>query len=343
VPPTLPQQQLTKAVQKWEELLARINPDVVLEEVQRAGAEVIIPQSPQWLEALQSLGDSTPLILYARGNVAGLPSACQKAVALVGARACSSYGRQVAVELAADLGGMGFCIISGGAVGIDASAHTGALGHSNIAFLPTGIDACYPRTNEPLFDKMLANGGTLLTEYPPNTSVAGFRFLERNRLIAGLAGGTVVVEASWRSGAISTANHTMEIGKPLGAVPGSVNSSTSAGCHKLIREYGATLITEAEDVREMLNNEVDLMSMVAREEAKNKKYARKFDDLPKLQRDIMHELERHNSCSTAKISDNLAIPQPEIVVEITKLQLLGLVEPSKRAGQYKRRKVQQRK
>jgi DNA processing protein len=172
-------------------------------------------------------------------------------VAIVGSRAATGYGQHVAIELAATLGERGIATVSGGAFGIDASSHRGALAAEGVtvAVLAGGVEFGYPRGHGELFAAIAAHG-VLVSECPPDSSPTRPGFLIRNRIIAALTSGTVVVEAALRSGALNTARHARELCRPVMAVPGPVTSEQSAGCHELIRDYGAMCVTCASDVTE---------------------------------------------------------------------------------------------
>ncbi|MEY4348695.1 MAG: putative processing protein DprA, partial [Actinomycetota bacterium] len=171
-------------------------------------------------------------------------------IALVGARTCSVYGEEVAVEMASQIANAHIAVVSGGAFGIDAAAHRGALAVNGVTvcILAGGVDQPYPRAHAVLFER-IAERGLLVSESPPGTAALKHRFLIRNRLIAAWARATVVIEARVRSGAISTASHAGQLGRDVLAVPGLVTSPSAAGCHALIRD-GAILVTSAEDVLE---------------------------------------------------------------------------------------------
>ena len=174
-----------------------------------------------------------------------------RSVGVVGARAATAYGERVAADLAFGLAGRGFAIVSGGAFGIDASAHRGALGGGGPTYLISagGLDAPYPPANAALFERC-ADSGLLISESPPGAAPQRRRFLTRNRLIAALSTGTVVVEASTRSGAVNTAGHCIRLDRPLMVVPGPVTSAMSAGCHELLQRYEgyARMVTSVQDV-----------------------------------------------------------------------------------------------
>jgi DNA processing protein len=170
---------------------------------------------------------------------------------VVGARAATAYGSHVSSELAAGLACRGWTVISGGAYGIDGSAHRGALAAEGvtIAVLACGVDIPYPHGNHELFAGIAAHG-LLVSEWPPGRNPTKARFLARNRVIAALSRGTVVVEARRRSGALSTARNARDLCRPLMAVPGPVTSDSSAGCHWIMREWGALCVTSPDDVLE---------------------------------------------------------------------------------------------
>lgn len=229
-----------------------------LELIARIGGRVITPDDDEWpgwrmlgLDQLDTDRDrdgAVPLVLWARGPLS-LQTASERAVAVVGSRCSSGYGVQVAGEIAGDLAGRGWTIVSGAAFGIDAAAHRAALavGGSTVAVLACGVDRHYPAQHDRLLTA-IADTGLVVSEYPPGTTAQKHRFLARNRLIATLGDGVLVVEAGMRSGARNTVKWARRLGRPAMAVPGPVGSASSAGCHRMIREGEALLVTRAEDV-----------------------------------------------------------------------------------------------
>ena len=193
-----------------------------------------------------------PLALWVRGHRL-LGEVVDRSVALVGSRASTAYGEHVAAELGHGLGERGWTTVSGGAFGIDAAAHRGALaaGASTVAVLACGVDRVYPSTHSALFTRLL-DDGLLVSEWPPGCAPLRHRFLVRNRLIAALTRGTVVVEAAARSGAQATAHRARDLGRAVMAVPGPVTSAMSVGCHELLRDVDrdnpAVLVTTAAQV-----------------------------------------------------------------------------------------------
>lgn len=214
------------------------------------GGRYLVPGDGEWPTQLMALGAAAPWGLFVVGGE--LRSAAARSVAVVGARAATQYGLHVASELATDLGARGWAVVSGGAYGIDAAAHRGALaaGGTTIAALAFGVDVAYPRGHTDLFAR-LRESGVLVSEYPPGVTPTKPRFLHRNRVIAALTRGTVVVEAAHRSGALNTAAVARRLGRPVMVVPGPVTSAMSAGCHRLARtDEAARIVTDASEVIE---------------------------------------------------------------------------------------------
>ncbi|WP_400158846.1 DNA-processing protein DprA [Arthrobacter sp. BPSS-3] len=246
---------LGMALKRWAPRVPDLAPARDLATMQRLGGRLLIPSDQLWPAQLADLGLQEPLCLWWRGVEQELPPPT-KAVALVGSRDSTSYGSSVTADLAYALAQRGFTIVSGGAYGIDAHAHraalAGATGLPTIAVMAGGVDRFYPSGNEDLL-RTVANQGAVLAEVPPGSAPTRYRFLQRNRIIAALAGATVVVEARWRSGALNTAHHAETLGRAVGAVPGSVHSANSAGCHRLLREGGAVCVTDAAEIAELVS------------------------------------------------------------------------------------------
>ena len=214
------------------------------------GGRVVTRQDPGWPRVMQDLGQMQPFALYVRG-AEDLDALWGGSVAVVGSRSATSYGAYVAGDIAHGVAGAGRAVISGGAYGIDAAAHRAALANDSvtIAVMAGGVDRLYPVGNDDLL-KRIASSGAVVSEVPPGFAPHRSRFLSRNRLIA-CTSATVVVEAAVRSGALSTARHAAELLRPVGAVPGPVTSASSAGCHSLVREGAAVLVTGADEVLEL--------------------------------------------------------------------------------------------
>lgn len=228
----------------------------VLDESEKVGAQVLIPRTSEWPLDLRVLGPDQPIALWVRGLLSGPHPGLSTGVGLVGARACTAYGAAVAADLASGVVADGHTVVSGGAYGIDAAAHRAALleGGRTIAVLPGGLGRPYPAGHRDLLEQVSASGA-LVIETVPGATPTRHRLEERGRLIAALTQSVVVVEAGVRSGALTTANLAMEFGRSVGAVPGPVTSPSSAGCHELIREHGASVVTGIADIRRELEKE----------------------------------------------------------------------------------------
>ena len=219
------------------------------------GAWLVTPADPLWPPQLNDLGPARPYGLWCRGDSRHLLDlAAAPSVALVGSRDPSIYGTEATTHLAAELARRGYTVISGGAMGIDIAAHRAALTQQGsdlptIAFMAGGLDRLYPAQNSDALN-MIVDRGLIMSEVSVGNTPTRWRFLERNRLIAALARHTIVVEARWRSGALNTARHAMEIGRTLWAVPGQINSPNSVGTNRLLRDGLAQTLTEAADILE---------------------------------------------------------------------------------------------
>lgn len=247
--------QLPEAFDRWAVRGEDAQGHRDLEAVHRLGGRLVIPSDDEWPTALTDLGPAAPLGLWVRG-AARLNTALRSAVAIVGARASSSYGTKCASDLAWDLAARGLTIVSGGAFGIDAAAHRAAIARegTTIAFMAGGVDRFYPVANTELFQQVLEDGA-IVSETAPGMTPMRHRFLLRNRLIAASSQVTVIVEAGWRSGALNTARHALELSREVAAFPGSVYSASSTGTHRLIRAHEAELVTSCTDVIELIGGE----------------------------------------------------------------------------------------
>lgn len=236
--------------------------DADLERLASGHCRFVVPGDMEWPTQLDALGSSTPLGLFVTGSDVRLSAV--RSVAVVGARAATEYGVHVAMELGSDLADRGWTVVSGGAYGIDAAAHRGALGAggATIAVLACGLDVSYPRGNAALFGRIVDDGGALVSELPFGATPTRPRFLKRNRVIAALARGTVVVEAAHRSGALNTASICRQLSRYLMAYPGPVTSTMSGGCHGLLRDdEPARLVTSADDVIEEVGDIGELAAL----------------------------------------------------------------------------------
>ena len=237
---------------KYEKLyqrLAHINSEKLLERIEEIGARFIYPGCEEWPIALTDLS-APPIALVMKGSPIHLSS---QSISIVGTRNPTNYGARIAGDFAAGFVDRGWCIVSGGAYGIDAAAHKGALiaEGSTVAVLASGLDIMYPAGHARLFAE-IAESGALVSEVPPGTPAIPSRFLTRNRIIAALSKATLVVEAAFRSGSLRTAHDAAELMRLVMAIPGPITSPTSEGCHRLIGERAAELVTSISDAAELL-------------------------------------------------------------------------------------------
>lgn len=232
---------------------AHTDPVADLVAVHRVGGRFLCPGEGDWPGQLDDLGDERPLGLWVRGR-ASLRLWALRSVAVVGARTCTDYGRHMAGLLGAGLAEAGWVVVSGAAYGVDGAVHRGTLnaGGATIGVLACGVDVPYPRGNADLIDT-IAERGLLLGELPPGDHPTRMRFVLRNRVIAALTRGTVVVEARYRSGSLITARRAAELGRVTMGVPGPCTSQMSEGVHELLRG-DAVLVTDAAEVVEMVGS-----------------------------------------------------------------------------------------
>lgn len=303
-------------------LLSRMERSLAVDEDQvcRAlGARVLVPGDVEWPVALDDLAWA-PWALWARGPLR-LEETTARAVALVGARASSGYGDEVAARIALPLAERGFTIVSGAAYGIDAAAHRAALAAEDgqtVAVLAGGVDVPYPRANAGLLAR-IAECGAIVSETPPGGAPARMRFLSRNRIIAAVSSGTVVVEAGLRSGARNTVGHARELGRHVMAVPGPVGSSLSAGCHEEIRA-GATLVTDADEVAELVGRIGEDLAPVKRGRVEEE------DALEPHVRRVWQWLRPRRSVSVDEVMVQSGLGLGEVLVALSELEQRGLAE-----------------
>jgi DNA processing protein len=245
----LTERSWTKSLEGWGARASTLAPERDLATMSRMGGGLLIPGDPDWPEEVDELGPAAPIALWHRGS--GPMPRRRTALAIVGSRDATGYGQSVTRTLAGGVGARGLTVVSGGAYGIDAMAHRAALASgagepATVAVMAGGLDRYYPAGNEDLL-RQVAGRGLLVSELAPGSSPTRHRFLQRNRLIAALSGAVLVVEARWRSGAQNTAGHALGLGREVGVVPGPITSPQSAGCHRLLRESPAVVVTDVEE------------------------------------------------------------------------------------------------
>jgi len=236
--------------------LAKIEAEALEQQVADAGAFLLTRSDVDWPSRLDDL-KAPPIALIGRGARAALGN-LDLSLSIVGTRNPTEYGVRIAGDFAAGAVDRGWTVVSGGAYGIDSAAHRGAIiaEGQTIAILGGGVNSVFPSGNERLFREIVENG-LLLSEVLPNVHAIPARFLTRNRLIAAISRATIVVEAAFRSGSLRTARDAAEIFRPVLAVPGPITSPTSDGCHRLIGERTAEIVTSIADLMELVGPLVD--------------------------------------------------------------------------------------
>lgn len=297
------------------------------------GAWLVTPADPLWPPQLNDLGPDRPYGLWCRGDsrhlldVASAPS-----VALVGSRDPSIYGTEATTHLAAELARRGYTVISGGAMGIDIAAHRAALTQQGsdlptIAFMAGGLDRLYPAQNSDALN-MIVDRGLIMSEVSVGNTPTRWRFLERNRLIAALARHTIVVEARWRSGALNTARHAMEIGRTLWAVPGQINSPNSVGTNRLLRDGLAQTLTEAADILEYDAAAGFELGTEHESEWDRAASSSTLDELTERQGRVWDDLSPRSYRGVDEIAAALGLSARDVMADLFHLGRCGLAESS---------------
>ncbi len=308
--------------------LQGVRPERELEAAAEAGVRFVCPGDAEWpcrlddldhVEPLQGRGGA-PLGLWVKGRLS-LAEAGDPSVSVVGSRSATSYGTSVASKIAAGLADSGVTVISGAAFGIDQAAHRGALAMRGrtVAVLACGVDRAYPAAHKELLD-YIVDVGAVVSELPLGCSPTRFRFLSRNRVIAALSRGTVVVEAAVRSGALNTANWAQRLSRVLMGVPGPVTSAPSEGVHQLIRLSNASLVTNADDVLELLSPPGANLSV----ETRGQVYLR--DRLSAREQQILDAVPISRGASLDSVARVAGIGAAEVAVALSLLRGRGFVE-----------------
>ncbi|MGY0018994.1 DNA-processing protein DprA [Streptomyces sp. YJ-C3] len=308
--------------ERWAGLVARSReappPERDLARAEQFGARFVCPGDAEWPGQLDDLGDARPVGLWVRGG-ASLRMWALRSVAVVGARACTDYGVRMGASLGAGLAERGWVVVSGGAYGVDAAAHRGALGAAGatVAVLACGVDRVYPRGHAQLIDRV-AEQGLVIGELPPGDHPTPSRFIQRNRVIAALTRGTVVVEAAYRSGALGTVRWAQRLGRHAMGVPGPVTSGVSAGVHELLRKEGV-LVTDAAEVVELVGEMGELAP-----ERRGPVLPR--DLLPPATARVLAALPAQGARTAAEIGREAAAGVDDTIGRLYELRSLGFVE-----------------
>jgi DNA processing protein len=303
-----------------------VEPERELERAASFGLRFVIPGDPEWPVRIDDLAAAPPLArrggpplgLWLRG--ARRLDELDRAVAIVGSRAATTYGMEVGARIAGTLAGEGWTVVSGGAYGVDQAAHRGALGVGGVtvAVMAHGLDRTYPADHAMLVEAIAASG-LVVSELAPGSAPSRIRFLARNRLIAALGRGTVVVEAQVRSGALNTANWTGRLHRPLMGVPGPVTSAFSAGVHDLVRTGVATLVTTGEEV-------LDVVGTMGEHLVPDKRAPQRPRDRPDLRaQQVLDGVPVGLSVSTESVARTAGIGVVEARGALDRLERLGLV------------------
>lgn len=283
--------------------------DLVLER----GVKYFTFESADYPKLLKEISNP-PSVLYYKGN----PEACnfERTLAIVGSRKASFHAREAVEKIVSELQGTDLCIVSGLASGIDTSAHTSALKHGlkTIGVIASGFDYTYPASNKQLYKEIEDGGGLVVSEYYPTFEPLKFRFPQRNRIVSGISYGTLVAEASLRSGALITANLTLEQGRELMCIPGLISNPNTEGIYKLLKN-GATLTTCANDILEALNWEVKPVEQLKINLA----------DLNSDEEKILKALEIEEK-GFDELSTITKIDTNDLLINLTTMELKGLIK-----------------
>ena len=232
----------------------KIDPDKALYAIENRGIDYVTLEDDNYPHMLKQISDP-PAVLYYKGDLFGCN--LERTVAVVGSRKSTYHAKEAVNKIISELVGTDICIVSGLAAGIDTSAHNSAIENNlkTIGVIASGFDFIYPTSNKNLYEKIEKGGGAVVTEYYPTFQPLKFRFPQRNRIVSGLSYGTLVAEASLKSGALITANLCLEQGRELMCIPGLISNPNTEGIYKLLKN-GAALVTKAEDILEALNWEI---------------------------------------------------------------------------------------
>ena len=300
----------------------KINPDKIFEEVQNRGIKFYTFDNPSYPELLKEISNP-PSVLYYKGN----PESCnfQRTLAVVGSRKASYQAKDAVEKIISELSGTDICIVSGLAAGIDTAAHTSALKHGlkTIGVIASGFNYTYPAANKNLYKEIEQGGGAVISEYFPTFEPLKFRFPERNRIVSGISYGTLVAEASLRSGALITANLTLEQGRELMCIPGSISNPNTEGIYKLLKN-GATIATCAQDVLDTLNWELKPVQQLKMD----------ISGLSSDEQNIVNALMIEEK-GFDELNAITKISTDDLLIHLTTLELKGIIEQTA-GGRYKK-------
>lgn len=324
-----PENSLARGLERWRNRVHSANPVRDLASIAKLGGTLLIPEDEGWPLALADLGPQAPIALWVRGAgvVQGLLPVAERSLAVVGSRGATPYGCEATRKICQHVVSQGVTVISGGAYGIDAAAHRSALEVNSPGEWPTyavlacGVDRYYPAGNQGLLQDVMSRT-VLVSETAPGGTPTRWRFLQRNRLIAALAGATLVVEATWRSGALNTASHAAGLGREIGAVPGPIDSPQSAGVHRLMRESGAIPITDGPEALELLG----FSEVPAAQSARAGEKTLVTDGMRVEDQLVYEALPKTKGSSISKLSEVSGVSEADVRAALGRLSLLGLAQ-----------------
>lgn len=302
-----------KKAEKFLRLRDKLNPDKILQDVVDRGIKFLTYDDNKYPQMLRNI-DNPPSVLYYKGDL----SVCnlEKTLAIVGSRRATSYSKDALAKIISELYGTDICIVSGLASGLDTVAHNSAINNNlkTIGVIASGFDYTYPASNKELYKQIENGNGVILTEYYPTFEPLKFRFPQRNRIVSGLSYGTLVAEASLKSGALITANLTLEQGRELMCIPGLITNPNTEGIYKLLKN-GATLVTCADDILEALNWEVKIEQQT-------------LFNLPELSEDeklIYEALEIEDKC-VDELQAYTKLSIDNLLMYLTTMELKGIIK-----------------
>lgn len=300
----------------------KVNPDECYEFITKRGINYITYDSEDYPDLLKEIYNP-PIVLFVKGDL----SECnlKKTLAVVGSRKASSSAKDSLSKIIAEFANSDICIVSGLAEGIDGVAHSSALnyGLKTIAVVGHGFDYCYPSTNKHLYKEIEKNGGAIITEYWPTFPPVAWRFPQRNRIVSGLSYGTLVVEAALKSGALITANLTLEQGRELMCMPGALNNPNTEGIYKLLKD-GASMATCAQDILDVLGWQFIVEKKVSTAEFNLSPLEQKIYDFVSVE-----------SKSFDDIILKLGVDFSELTSVLTMMELKGIIKQTQQGGYIK--------
>ncbi len=302
-----------KLAEKFLKTRDKINPDKCLEEVQNKGINFITLEDNNYPKLLKEISNP-PAVLYYKGDL----NRCnfERNLAVVGSRKASTNGKQSLKRIIDELKNTDICIVSGLALGIDTTAHNLAIENNlaTIGVIASGFDYIYPSQNKDLYKKIEEEQGVIFTEYYPTFKPIAFRFPQRNRIVTGLSKGTLVVEAAIKSGALISANLTLEQGRELMCIPGAINNPNTEGIYKLLKN-GATMVTETNDILEALSWEIKTVKTDSDE---------KFNNLNEVEKLVVDSI-KIEPLAFDTIQAKTKLQTDELLTCLTMLELKGII------------------